>query len=99
MKTRKANSNKADIGERMIQVSIRFWTNNIAKGKGRIVPGHAWSGGMVRMETNAAHGIKPKSPMPFHSMMDLSATMEKVLIAHGIVLHPSSRTLKYMKNE
>ena len=95
MKRNKVTSQKAEIGERMIQISVRFWTNSIVKGKGRVIPKHAWTGGMVRMEANAAHGIKPKKPIAFHSLMDLTAAIEKVLIAQGVVLHPSDRTAKY----
>jgi hypothetical protein len=86
---------KAEVGERMIQISIRFWTNKIANGKGRIVPKHAWSSGMVRMEANATHGIKPKKPTPFHSLMDINSAIEKVLVEHGIVLHSSRNARKY----
>lgn len=91
-----ASSQKAAIGERMIQVNVRLWTNNIAKKKGRIIPKHAWSSGVVRLESNSPHSIKPKSPVPFHSLMDLPSIIEKVLIAQGIILHPSPRTTKYM---
>lgn len=87
---------KAEHGERMIEVKLRFWTNSIANGKGTIKPKHAWSGGVVRMESNASHGIKPKNPKPFHSLLDVGAVIEKVLIQHGIQLHPGRRMRKYI---
>jgi hypothetical protein len=89
-------SRRAPQGEKMIEVKLRFWTNNIAGAKGEIVPRHAWSGGVVRMEPNKSHGIAPKSPQVFHSLLDVGAVIEKVLIAHGIVLHSSRKMRKYM---
>jgi len=86
---------EAKYGEKMIEVKIRFWTNNIASEKGRIIPKHAWSSGVVRMEPNKSHGIVPDSPRPFHTLMDVSAVIEKVLIEHGIVLHSSTKMKKY----
>jgi hypothetical protein len=86
---------KANPNERMIEIKLRFWTNNIARGKGYIRPKEAWSGGVVRIERNATHGIRPTSPKPFHSLLDVGAVVEKVLIAHGITLHPSKRMRKY----
>ena len=90
-------SREAKHGEKMIEVKVRFWTNGIAEGEGMILPGHAWSAGVVRMERNESHGIVPESPVPFHSLMHLPAVIEDVLISHGVVLHPSSKTQKYMK--
>ncbi len=87
---------KAGHGERMIEVKLRFWTNDIAKGDGKVRPKHAWSGGVVRMERNETHGITPKSPQPFHSLLDVGAVIEKVLVQHGIQLHPSRRMKKYL---
>ena len=47
---------KAKKGERMIELKVYFWTNHIAKHKGHIVPKHAWSGGMARLEANRGQG-------------------------------------------
>lgn len=89
---------EAQRGERMIEVKLRFWTNGIAKGVGRVRPKHAWSGGVVRMERNETHGIKPRNPKPFHSLLDVGAVVEKVLIQHGIQLHPGRRMRKYFSS-
>ena len=70
----------------MIEVKVRFWTNDIASAANEIVPKHAWASGMVRMESNESHGISPGNPAPFHSLMDLTAVIEKVLVAHGVTL-------------
>jgi hypothetical protein len=90
---------EAKHGEKMIEVKIRFWTNDIASEPGTILPKHAWTGGVVRIEPNKSHGIVPGSPQPFNSLMDLSAVIEKVIIAHDIVLHPSRKMKKYFSIE
>jgi len=86
-------------GEKMIEVKLRFWTNDIATEKGRVVPKHAWTSGVVRMERNTSHGIEPSNPQPFHSLLDVGSVIEKVLIEHGIILHPSRRMQKYSSRE
>jgi hypothetical protein len=86
---------KAAANERMIEIKLRFWTNGLAKGKGYVVPKWAWSAGVVRIERNNSHGIKPKKPEPFHSLLDVGSVIEKVLIAQGIVLRPGKRMKKY----
>jgi hypothetical protein len=88
---------EAQQGERMIEIRIRFWTNELADEKGKIRPKHAWSSGMVIMDRNKSHGIVPKDPMPFNSLMDLLAVIERVLIAHGIILHAHRRMKKYFE--
>lgn len=91
-----AGEREAKHGQKMIEVKIRFWTNDIAEGKGQIVPKHAWSGGVVRIEGNKSHGIEPGNPVPFHSLLDVGAKIEKVLIDHEVVLHSSRRMRKYL---
>jgi hypothetical protein len=82
-------------GEKMIEVKIRFWTNGIADQSGKILPRHAWASGVVRMDPNKSHGIVSGNPQPFHSLMDVTAVIEKVLVEHGVVLHPSRKMQKY----
>ena len=89
---------EAKQGQKMIEIKLRFWTNDIA-GKGKIRPKHAWSGGVVRIERNPSHGIVPGSPLPFHSLLDVGGVIEKLLIQHGIVLHPGTRMRKYISAE
>ena len=91
------DESEAQQGERMIEIKIRFWTNNIAEGKGIIRPKHAWAAGVVRIERNESHGITPQKPLPFHTLMDLPAVIEKVLLAQGITLHASKKMKKYFK--
>jgi|SRR5947209_7566496 len=84
-------------GERMIEVKLRFWTNNLAD-KGKVIPKHAWASGVVRMEGNKSHGIKPGAPKPFHSLLDIGAVVEKALIEHGVVLHTSDKMQKHFSD-
>lgn len=90
---------EAQQGERMIEIRIRFWTNNLAEEKGKIRPKHAWSSGMVIMDRNNSHGIIPQEPVPFNSLMSLPMIIERVLIAHGIMLHVDRRMKKYIAAE
>jgi hypothetical protein len=89
-------SREAEYGKRMIEVKVRLWTDDLAGGKGRIQPKHAWSAGVVRITRNEAHGIVPEKPVPFNSLMEIPSKIEKVLIDHGIEIHPSRRMTKYI---
>jgi len=95
--TEKLESLEAEHGQKMIEIKLRFWTNNIATEAGKVIPKHAWSSGVVRIERNKSHGIDPGSPKPFHSLLDVGSVIEKVLLEQNIVLHPSSRMKKYIK--
>jgi hypothetical protein len=81
-------------GQKMIEVRVRLWTNNIAKAAGKLVPKHAWASGVVMMEANPLHGIQPKGPRSFHRLLDLGSVIEKVLIEHEVVLHPGQKMSK-----
>jgi hypothetical protein len=97
--TKDLEAREAEHGQKMIEVKLRFWTNEIVKGPSKILPKHAWSFGVVRIESNKAHGIVPSTPKPFHSLLDVGAVIEKVLIEQGIVLHLSPRMRKYVTRE
>jgi len=86
-------------GQKMVEVKVRFWTDEMATEKGKVVPKHAWAAGVVRIERNEAHGITPSQPVPFNSLLDLGTAIEKVLIEHGIVLHTSGKMKKYFAGE
>lgn len=90
-------SREAKYGERMIEVKVRFWTDQIAEGEGQILPKHAWTSGVVRMKRNKSHSIIPKDSRPFNSLMELPQVIERVLIEHDIVLHRLGKTAKYIK--
>lgn len=89
---------EAPHGEKMIEVKIRFWTDKIAAA-GKIRPKHAWSGGIVRLETNASHGLHAHIEKTFNSLMEISSVLEKVLIEEGVVLHPSRKMKKYFMTD
>jgi hypothetical protein len=91
-----ADARDAAYGEKMIEIKVRFWTNNLTRGQGKVRPKHAWTSGVVRIERNDSHDIVPKSPVPFNSMGEIAAKIEKVLIDHGIALHRSDRMAKYL---
>lgn len=97
MPSRKHAQRAAPIGERMIEVKVRFWTDKIAGKSGQIIPKVAWTSGVVRLERNESHGIKPGNPIPFNSLMEINSIIEKALIAHDIELKPSRRMRRYIK--
>ena len=90
-------SREAKYGERMLKVTVRFFTNGIAEGEGQIEPKHAWTRDIVRMERNESHGIIPKHSHPFNSLMEIPQVIEKVLIEQGITLHCEAKMAKYIK--
>jgi hypothetical protein len=84
----------------MIEVKIRFWTDGISRKPGKmIIPKHAWTSGVVRMQGNEAHGIVSAKPKPFNSLLDLGTVIEQTLKRHGIVLHVSRGMKKYMSTD
>src|SRR4051812_10170232 len=89
------NAVEAAWGSRMIEVRVRFFTNGIAERKGQVRPRHGWTSGMIRMERNDAHGISGGDPLPFNSLLELPAVIEKLLIREKIKLHPSDKTRRY----
>jgi hypothetical protein len=96
--TEDAEGLEAIHGEKMIEVKLRFWTNNIAPERGKILPKHAWTHGVVRVERNNSHGIETNDPLPFNSLLELGGVIEEALIKQGIVLHPSRKMRKYLSD-
>ena len=95
--TMATNSRKALRGERMIVVKVSFWTDSIAEGKGMIRPKHALGSGVVRLQRNRAHRIRPQKDLKFNSVMELLAVIERVLIQARVKLHPSRRMKRYVR--
>ena len=90
---------EAKHGQRMVGVKVRFWTDDIVLGKGKILPKHAWTSGVVRIERNEAHGILPdQNPVPFNSILEIGEAIAQVLIGYEIVLHPSRRDRKFIQD-
>ena len=88
---------EAKYSERMIEIKVRFWTNGIEDAK-QIRPKHAWGSGVVRIKSNKSHAIAPGHAIPFNSMSEIGAVIERVLIEHGIVLHRSKKMRKYLSD-
>jgi hypothetical protein len=81
-------------GEKTIEVTIRFWTDGITTKKNSIIPKHAWDYGAIYLHQNGTHGIKPASPKPFNSILDLTSVLSQVLVQHGITLHGGRKLRK-----
>jgi hypothetical protein len=80
----------------MLRVSVRFWTDDIAETPGHVVPGHAWAGGVVVVESNATHGIRREQQgATFNSMAELPMAIEKAIMRAGLTLHATRRESKY----
>jgi hypothetical protein len=90
------DAREAQHGKRMIEIQVRFWTDQIAEGRGHIQPKHAWDSGVIKIQRNDAHGITPGSPVPFNGLIDMASKIEKVLIQQGIKVHLSPRQRKYL---
>jgi hypothetical protein len=97
-KDKAISAREAKHGEKMIEVKIRFWTDDLSP-KGTVIPKRGWTSGVVRMQANKAHGIQPKHPIPFNSLLDLGTAIERTLKEHDIVLCVSRGMKKYMTCE
>lgn len=56
-------------------------------------------GGVVRMTPNKAHCVHLDDPVPFNSLMELCAVIEKVLVRNGITRHLSDRMDRYVESQ
>lgn len=82
-------------GKKMIEIRVRFWTDQIAEDKKNIIPKHCWDSGVVRMSSNDLHSIKCLSPIPFNSIPEILPNIEKLLKNHGIKLHLGRKSRSY----
>ena len=95
-KTENIEAREATHGEKMIEIKVRFWTDELCE-RGKVIPKHALTAGVVRIKPNKTHGIAPGGDaVPFNSLLDLGAAIEKVLKQHGIVLHIGSGMKTYL---
>jgi hypothetical protein len=97
-KAQNVESREAKHGEKMIEIKIRFWTDELCE-RGKVVPKHALTSGIVRIKPNKTHGIESGKGMPFNSLLDLGTAIEKILKQHGIVLHVSGGMKAYIGAE
>ena len=86
---------KVEYGEKMIEVRVRFYTNNLAD-EGYIIPKHGWTNGAVQMDRNDFHKIESGKSFPFNSIMEIPAAIEKALVDQKIALHRVRRMSKYI---
>jgi len=95
MPTTTSETREAEHGERMIEVTIRLWTDAIAEVEGQIVPKHAWSYGVARVSPNRSHGIVGRRPTPFNTLDEIPTKIRELLVEQGIKLHlgPAERRL------
>jgi hypothetical protein len=82
MAKERAATREAKHGQKMIEVSVRFWTDDL-------------SSGVVRVQANKAHGITSSRPKTFNSLLDLGKAIEQTLLDNGIVLHMSRSMKRY----
>src|SRR5262245_39868053 len=86
---------QAEHGEKTIELSVRFWTNDIADQEGKILPNQCRSSGALKLAPNDAHGIaKNQRWVPFNSLPDLLAKLETLLIKQGVTMHLSRKELQ-----
>lgn len=82
------NEEIAKHGEKTIEVSLRFWTDDIAETKGHIEPRHCWSAGTVRIPKNDSHGISGEyRAIPFNSLKEITSAIEKAMTEADITIH------------
>ena len=63
-KTREIEAREVPIGERMIEVKIRFWTDGIASGKGQVSPEARVGGRSGQNGAKRKSRDFPKDPPP-----------------------------------
>ena len=97
-KAQNIEAREAKHGERMIELKIRFWTDELCE-KGKVIPKHALTSGVVRIKRNDVHGIVPGKARPFNSLLDLGSAIEQTLKEHGIVLHVSGGMKGYLTSD
>ena len=74
-------------GDKMIEITIKFWTNSIADTEGMVLPKHMHNSGTIRLVANTTHGIPGEKPTPFGSITELPGKIEELLERHKIVVH------------
>lgn len=77
---------EAPHGQKMIEVTLRFWTNDIAPTEGKIIPKHMHDSGMMKISVNDVHGITDANPTPF-KLRDLQSRLQELFEAHDIIVH------------
>jgi hypothetical protein len=97
--SKKLISSQAQRGEKMLEIRIKLWTDQIADAHGEIVPKHAWDGGVVYMPGNKSHAIKSSASEKFHMLLGLPGAIERLFLKNRVQLHLSRRTRKYYASQ
>ena len=84
---REGDEVQANHGDKMIEVRVRFWTNDIAETEEHIKQKHCWSAGTVTLPRNGSHGIDSGEPQTFNSLMELTSAIEQAMIDADITMH------------
>jgi len=91
---------EAKHGEKMIEIKVRFWTDQIAPEEGHIKPRHCWDSGLVRIKSNKSHGLEPQDKaVMFRSLMDIARAIEDCFTENGIKIHLDNYSSKYIDFE
>lgn len=86
---------RAPHGKKMIGVEVRFWTNNLA-AKGKIVPRSGrWAASSGYRATKCME-LRPVGLGHSTHSWRSRPPIERVLIEHGVRLHPSRKIRKYI---
>jgi hypothetical protein len=93
-----SSANGPKHGEKMIEVRLRFWTNNIAPQKGQIVAKHAWDKGVAVISANPSHGIESAKPINFNSILEIPQVLGRVLEKSGVTLHAGHELRRLIKD-
>lgn len=80
-------------GERMVSLTVYFWTNGIASEPGRVIPKVAWPAGDVRINANPSHGIATTETVKFNTLGALPLAIEKMLTKAGVKLIADGRLM------
>lgn len=91
---------KANHGEKMIEVRVRFWTDEITNTPQVIVPKHAWDYGYVEIAANTSHGLQQSgSSVKFNSVLELPQAIADLLVQEGVHLHIGAKLGKLITCE
>jgi len=81
------NEVEAPHGTKMVEITIKFWTDGLAETEDKVLPKHMHNSGNIRLAANKTHGIAAEKPTVFNSITELPAKIEELLAHHKIVVH------------
>ena len=80
---------------RMISIELKFFVNDMNENND-IEPGHMWDQGTIHLLPNAQHGILERKVEHFHSLMDISGALERLIWDNGLKVHVGGRSINYV---